>query len=240
MRHLRSYRRGTAARIALIAACACSAAAAAQDRTWSFNVALDGAPIGYHRFTLRPHDGPEGTLELVTEARFSVKVLGITAYRYAHDARERWRGGCLERLDSNTDDNGEQMRVAATPAGERLTGSGPQGQAALAGCVMTFAYWNPRILSQTRLLNAQTGDYEAVAVAQVGRETLEVGGERVPATRYRITGPKRPLDLWYSPQNEWLALESTVAGGRRLRYTLRRRRASRPSARISHASKDPS
>jgi hypothetical protein len=28
------------------------------------------------------------------------------------------------------------------------------------------------------------------------------------------------VDLWYSAQGEWLALESVVAGGRRLRYEL--------------------
>jgi hypothetical protein len=54
----------------------------------------------------------------------------------------------------------------------------------------------------------------------VGEETISVRGTPLPAKRYRITGPKNPIDLWYSATDEWLALESTVAGGRRLRYTL--------------------
>lgn len=203
--------------ILAVALCA-SGAALAQERVWNFRVELDGSPIGHHRFTLRD-DGAER--ELVTQARFSVKVLGITAYRYAHDAVERWRGDCLERLTAHTDDDGKRLDVTARKSGARVTvsGPGPGGQRELDACVMTFAYWNPAILAQKRLLNTQTGDYEAVSVREIGRESITVRGTAVDAARYRITGPKHPIDLWYSAQNEWLALESAVDGGRRLRYT---------------------
>ena len=65
----------------------CSTPALAQTRVWDFRALLDDAPIGYHRFTLT-RQGEEG--ELKSEARFDVKVLFINAYRYVHDATERW------------------------------------------------------------------------------------------------------------------------------------------------------
>ena len=86
---------------------------------------------------------------------------------------------------------------------------------------MSFAYWNPQMLRQTQLLNAQTGALEQTHVVDLGGETITVRGAPVPAKRYRITGTKNPIDLWYSPADEWLALESTLAGGRRLRYALK-------------------
>jgi hypothetical protein len=86
---------------------------------------------------------------------------------------------------------------------------------------MSFAYWNPEILRQTRLLNSQTGQYEAVTIAAMGEEKITVRGAAVQAKRYRITGPKNPIDLWYSADNSWLALQSTLDGGRRLRYLLK-------------------
>ena len=49
---------------------------------------------------------------------------------------------------------------------------------------------------------------------------MEVRGQATPARRYTIEGLERPIHLWYSLQGEWLALESTVAGGKRLRYVL--------------------
>jgi hypothetical protein len=49
---------------------------------------------------------------------------------------------------------------------------------------------------------------------------ITVRGQPQTARKFRLTGPKNPIDLWYSTADEWLALESTVAGGRRLRYAL--------------------
>ena len=191
--------------------------AAAQSRVWNFQVALDDTPIGYHRFTLREQGAGR---ELKAEARFSVKVLFFTAYQYAHEATERWRGNCLDSVSARTDDNGERLAVDTERAGERLAVTTAKGTATVDGCVMSFAYWNPEILRQSRLLNSQTGEYEAVKITALGDASIMVRGTPTAATHYRITGPKNPIDLWYSAAQEWLALESTVAGGRRLRYRL--------------------
>lgn len=194
-----------------------------EERTWRFRADLDGSPIGYHQFTL---SGDDAERVLVTRARFNVKVLGITAYRYEHDATERWRGNCLDRLSAHTDDDGKRLDVSARASDGRMSVSGSQGPHELGPCIMTFAYWNPAILSQTHLLNTQTGEYEAVSVRRIGIESIDAGGGRVDATHYRITGSRHPIDLWYSTRNEWLALESTVDGGRRLRYTASEKRTS--------------
>jgi hypothetical protein len=202
--------------IALLLAGAPASAARAQD--WEFQVFLDEAPIGYHRYTLR-EQGAER--ELKSEARFDVKLLFINAYRYAHEATERWRGDCLDTLAARTNDGGQRLEVAATQQGGRFAISTPRGQNVVEGCVMSFAYWNPEMLRQSRLLNAQTGEYAAVQIADLGEEKITVRGVPVTASRYRITGTKHPIDLWYSADRAWLALQSTVDGGRRLRYQLK-------------------
>jgi hypothetical protein len=189
----------------------------ARTRSWDFQVFLGDAPIGYHQFTL---DEQGERRELRSESRFAVKVLLFTAYRYEHDATELWRGDCLESLTARTNDNGGRPTVDARSDGERLAVATGKGRETIAGCVMSFAYWNPQILSQARLLNPQTGEYEAVKVATLGVENITVRGASVEAKRFRLTGSGKPIDLWYSLGDEWLALESTVAGGRRLRYLL--------------------
>lgn len=190
----------------------------AQPRAWDFQVFLDDDPIGYHRFTL--DEGRDGQA-MRTEARFEVKVLFVTAYRYVHEASELWRGNCLARLEARTNDDGTRLFTEAVADGQRLTVSTVRGRAAIEGCVMSFAYWNPEILRQSQLLNVQTGEYQAVKIARIGDESIAVRGAQVAATRYRITGPKNPIDLWYSADSDWLALESTVSGGRRLRYRIK-------------------
>ncbi len=199
------------------AAAFASPASAAPERVWDFRVFLDDAPIGQHRFVKRDR---EGASELTSDARFNVKVLGFNAYRYTHEAKEEWRAGCLTGLTARTDDNGEQLAVKAVSEGGHLKVVATRARSSLDGCVMTFAYWDPAILRQSRLLNAQSGEYEAVKITQLGQDKLTVRGADVTATHYRITGSKHPIDLWYSAQHEWLALESPLDGGRRLRYRL--------------------
>jgi hypothetical protein len=180
--------------------------AAAQERRWEFRATLDDKPLGYHRFVLRePSGDPAGERELVSSARFEVRFLGFTVYRYAHDATERWRGDCLVSLKARTDDNGERSTVDLAPR----------------TCAMSFAYWNPKILERTELWNAQTGKAEKVQVSALGADWIPVRGETLVARRYQLSGPRHPIELWYSAHCEWLALESRLDQGR-LRYRLER------------------
>jgi hypothetical protein len=176
--------------------------AIAEPLAWNFRVFLDEREIGHHHFALRT-DG--GARELRSEARFQVRVLGLTVYRYVHDAMERWRDDCLQALDSTTDDNGDR---------EKVDWRGEPG-----GCALSFAYWNPKILQGGRLLNAQTGRFEPVTVTSQGEETIEVRGRPTQSQRYRLAGTNLAIDLWYAG-TQWVALESAAKGGRRLRYQL--------------------
>ena len=184
---------------------------------WTFRALLDGKPIGQHRFSISAR-GDERTL--VSEADFAVKILGITAYRYRHRATEAWRGDCLATLSATTDDDGTHSSVRAEADGDAFTIRTAAQTRSVQGCVMSFAYWNPSIQSATRLLNAQTGQLEAVQVSRVGSGSVEVRGHAVAATEFRISGPARPIQVWYSAQGDWVGLDSTVAGGRKLSYRL--------------------
>lgn len=196
------------------------AGAALLTGTWDFQVLLDGKPIGEHRFQV---EGGNGELTVRSNARFDVKLLFIPAYRYRHSATERWRGDCLVQMDARTDDNGtlHQVQMSDGPQGPTVTADGKTEK--LGACPMSFAYWTPKILQQQRLLNAQTGEYQAVQIRSLGESTITVRGVPVRAAHWRIEGPEQPLDLWYSPSGEWLQLESSVSDGKRLRYQLKPR-----------------
>lgn len=184
-------------------------AAVADDNQWNFTALLDGKPIGEHRFSVQ---GPGPQRRVRSEADFSVRLLGVVVYRYRHRADESWRGDCLTGLQASTDDDGDIRWV-------RL---GEAFGTPLAGCVMSFAYWNTAIRGQTRLLNAQTGEVETVQLRRLGDRTIEVRGSPMAATRWRISGTAQPIDIWYSvASDEWVGLDSTVRGGRQLSYRLK-------------------
>lgn len=185
-------------------------------RQWNFEVTLDDEPIGEHRFR-RTASGDHR--QVSSDANFVVKLLGIVVYRYRHQALEQWRGDCLVGLVSTTEENGKTSRVRADAEGA-ATGQADTAHT-LTGCAMSFAYWNPAMRKQTQLLNAQTGRLEPVQVTSQGSGTIEVRGTPTTAARWRISGPAQPIDVWYAADGDWVGLDSTVSGGRRLSYRLK-------------------
>ena len=191
-------------------------------RVWDFAVSLDGDPIGTHRFEVRQSGS---SLTMRGEAAFAVKIFGLTVYRYRHVVTSRWVGDCLASLSAQTDDDGVMASVVAEGVGDgvrvvRRQGGGGEVEQSVAGCLMDFAYWNPRMLGQTRLLNPQTGEVEPVRIV-AGREGEVVArGAGVSARSWRIIGTHEPIEVWYSGQGAWVGLDAAVKGRRTLSYRL--------------------
>lgn len=188
----------------LLLALGAGAAAAQAPRDWNFTVLLDGQPVGEHRFAVQ---GPPQQREVESRARMDVRLFGVFTYRYRHEATERWQGDCLRELRSATEDGGSQSTVDQRPAGE---------------CLMGFAYWHPNLATQTRLLNPQTGQVEAVRFERLPTGPVEVRGQVIDALGWRLLTPKQSVNIWYArTDGAWIGLDAEVTGGRRLAYRLR-------------------
>lgn len=196
-----------------------SAVAMPDRREWNFEVRLGEREIGWHRFTLDV-DGDAALLK--SEAEFEVRLLGFRAYHYRHLAFETWQDGALTEIRSATDDNGRDHRVDGrrVDAGFRLSANGEQRR--LPEAPLSFAYWNPAILEADRLLNSQTGEWVDVEVRSLGEESYAGQPDgAAPARRYRLEGDRLRIDLWYSAEGDWLALESPAPRGATLSYRRR-------------------
>jgi hypothetical protein len=193
---------------------------ASDEKQWRFRVYLDDREIGHHTVRLITEADKK---QVSVEAKFDVKFLFITAYRYEHKAEELWEGSCLDRILSSTDDNGEQMFVRSEPGANGITLTTQTGTRKLEGCVRSFAYWDLELLKTQRLLNTQTGEYQDVEIVALGNRPLEIDGERINARQYRLSVEDYHIDLWYTPDMNWLALQSITESGYRLRYLPDRR-----------------
>jgi hypothetical protein len=197
-----------------VASAAETAARAPVVREWQFRAALDGRSIGDHTFRVTDE---AGEVSVDSRASFDVSFLGFSVYTYEHHARERWKDGCLVSLDSRTDDNGNIQVVTGTLGAEGFALTRGGGTTLLPACTMTFAYWNPAIRSQSRLLNPQTGDYLDITVETAGAATLGT----VDVNRFTIRGKDLRIDLWYErAEDRWLALDSPNTSGGLLSYRL--------------------
>lgn len=183
---------------------------------WEFRVFLDDREVGHHNFTVQ-RDGDTRRVE--SRARFQVKFLFINAYEYRHEADETWRGGCLQRIQARTDDNGDVSAVAGRREDDRFLLETDGDAETLPGCIQTFAYWNLDFLESDRLLNPQTGEYAEVSLTRLDPETLTIDDRDVKAQVYRLMVDGRRIDLWYTRDDHvWLALEAETEGDRILRY----------------------
>jgi hypothetical protein len=195
-------------------------AAAAEPRQYDFEVLLDGRPIGSHRYEVAPA-GP-GSYEVDSRASLDFRILGVSLYRYRHEAREQVTGDCLERIEALTRDNGESLAVRGGRSGGQFRLEAPAGRPESGGCLLGYAYWDLRQLQRrSELLNPQTGELDAVTMEYAGKEPLQRQGGAVPASRYRLRSTSHVIDLWYSEDEEWLQLETRVLGGRQLQYRRR-------------------
>jgi len=189
----------------------------ASSQSYDFKVFLGKDEIGRQRFDV----SSEGDRTQVrVDAQFKVKFLYITVYTYRHTNIETWEGTCLREIHTETDDNGDSFFVNGIFRNGQLQVQTQAGNWIGEGCIKTFAYWNPEWIKGERLLNSQTGEHQPVSILAVGEETIPVQGVPTRAIHRRIVTDKFAVDLWYTLNGRWVALQSTTKKGDTLRYTL--------------------
>jgi hypothetical protein len=193
------------------------AASAGSGKEWRFRVYLDGREIGYHHFRLT-QDGPETAL--LARAEFDVTFLSIPVFSYRHEDTELWDGQCLQEIRATTVENGERFQVEGRANGESFRLSTRSGEQTLPACVSSFAYWDKAFLQHDRLLNPQTGEYLDIETRYLGEQNIRVRDQATAASHYRVNAGETGIDLWYSQEGQWLALEATIRGDRALRYHI--------------------
>ncbi len=189
-------------------------------KEWAFDVFLDKSKMGQHTFTLNDN-------KLTSTAKFNVKVLFIEAYAYNHKATEQWNNGCLTQLTAHTVENKDVNDVNGKLTDAGFVVDNGKGLQTLPDCTMTFAYWDPKILTQTKLLNPQNAEWLDIKVNKIGEASIAVKGQQTNTTHYKLSGTlagkqKLNIELWYTADTkEWVALKSTTPEGYLVSYVLK-------------------
>lgn len=199
--------------------CLLLAAPMLQAKEWAFDVFLDKSKIGSHTFTFKDNT-------LVSRAKFNVKVLFIDAYKYDHTSKEQWQNDCLSNIEVNTTEDKVTTNVKGKKTASSFEISDGKTSQTLPECVMTFAYWNPKILDQAKLLNPQNAEYLDTTFTKLGAANINVQGKPTETTHYKLSGAlngvkKLNIELWYNQNNEWVALKSVTPEGYNIIYKLK-------------------
>ena len=191
--------------------------AGAAERPLAFDIFRKGELIGSHVIAFKP----EGeALEVAVDIRLLVKLLFVPVYRYEHRNRELWQGDRLLRIDSRTDDNGEELSVRgiAGPDGFKVQAGEDSYVAPLD--VISTSWWNFATVKRRKLLNSQKGELMAVSVTRVGEEQVETAAGPIPATHYVVDGEAK-LELWYDGEERLAKIRFAGSDGAPIEYRRR-------------------
>lgn len=189
-------------------------AAPPASRRLAFAVLRNGERIGEHRMTF---SGDAASPTVSTEVDMTVKLGGVTVYRYRHTAREVWADGRFESLESVTDATAGDRKVSArrTPSGV-LIRTGRREVLAPAG-TSPLTHWNPRVLTG-RLFNPQEGDLVRITAAPKGvRPVILADGRSVEAQVWSLRG-EAEIDNWYDRAGVWTGLKGRLKDGSVIEY----------------------
>ena len=179
---------------------------------------MDGKLIGEHTFQLKEE---EKFHQLTSNANFKVTLLSIPVYKYKHISQELWNKNCLHSISAVTQDGGDEYKVLGKFDTNTFRLIEPAKEAFSAECPMTFSYWNPLMLKQSKLLNVQMGDYVEVEIKSLGKKIIKVRNENLEADSYQLTAPKINIQIWYKDNKEWVKLESITPDDHHISYILR-------------------
>ena len=181
----------------------------AYTEVWEFDAVLNDKVIGQHTFIYEDEN-------TVSEANFKFEYLFMD-FIYQHKSSETWQGNCLKIISSKTDDDGDFYDVSGYMEDNQFMVTTNNKTSELPFCVMTFAYGNPKILDQKKLMNSQNGEYLDVDIQYLREENHMVKGKDILTDLWQIEAKGDDGDLlvhlWYDKNMNWVSLKSQTPIG---------------------------
>ena len=183
---------------------------------WVFDAVLNNKVIGQHTFIYKDE-------KTTSDANFQFEYF-LMDFIYQHKSTETWEDSCLKTISSKTDDDGDLYEVSGHIEANQFLVTTNNETTELPLCVMTFAYGNPKILEQKKLMNAQTGEYLDVNIQFLREESHMVKGKEILTSLWQIEAKGDDGDLlvhlWYDKNMNWVSLKSQTPIGD-MQYNLK-------------------
>lgn len=163
-----------------------------------FHALWKGITVGSYTFTVTP-TGQAAGFSVDHALTIKVKIGFITAYRYLHRATEVWQNGRLSKLTSETDDDGDALRLTAVAEGAEIAIDRPHGRCRAPGDLLTTTCaWHPAFVAATAVLDAAEGRVVALQTSVLGNRCEMIGGRECEVTDHRFAAPKLSGQLSYA------------------------------------------
>lgn len=174
----------------------------------SFDVQRNGKTIGQHIVSIHD-DGDQVIVD--TQIDVKINVAFVTVFRYSQTGREVWKDGKLVKLDTLSNDNGNEIKLTAERDENGLMVHGTRFDGTMVDVALPTSYWNTATVACTQMFNTQNGKLMDVNVQKDGADVIEVGGQAVEATKYVIDGDLKK-QIWYDRAGTWVKSVFNVRG----------------------------
>ncbi len=190
----------------------------AQSGTYAYQILRNGEVVGEQRMDFQRR-GNE--LQVITDIRISITLLGIKIYDFTQRIEEAWRDGALVRLTSVADDDGNSRNVRLVRKGDRLVGTYDEKQRDLPGHLLPSTLWSSAVVEHGSILETTRGRERTFSVAQKGVEQLKLPLGTVRAHHFVFTGEFR-REAWYDESGVLVAGQMEAKDGSIIRQELLR------------------
>lgn len=168
--------------------------ALAESKTVTYTILKEGDPIGKETYVI-DKDDERTTVALTVDSAVHILFLD---FKYHHTRTESWNGAALEKLSSDTDDDGSKhhVEIAANPAGGfEVTTDGKA--VTVSPEAFPVVQWNKAMVGHPVLIPVESDDtpYKA-AFKDAGAASVTIGGQAVQTEHFVLSGDI-DRDLWY-------------------------------------------
>jgi hypothetical protein len=210
-RYFGSMRRGNAllAVALFIAGAALAHPAKAARQVYEYRV-VHGTygDIGHYTNTI---DRAGDEINVETELRIAVKILGVVVYREEASRSEHWRRDRLVSFEGVTVTNGDKLEVRGEARGGAFAITTPSGTVLVPGNVHPSNPWSAMILNTDAMMSTRTGRFTHVRVTGGELEAKVLNGSLQPLHKYEIDSDKRQF-VWLDDHGMPVAFRTEESG----------------------------
>jgi len=185
----------------------------------AFTVLRDGSPIGTHDIVFS-ENGQKLTVDITTDIKVKLPLIGIVVYRFAHQGHETWVNGALTELSSVTNDDGTDHQVKAVSDGSHLAVESDVTSHDSQPGIIPGSLWNPAVRDQSILLNTLDGTEMKVTIDALDMEEISTSSGSIKARHVRIRGDLQ-RDLWYAEDGRLVRMVFAAKDDSQIEYRLK-------------------
>jgi hypothetical protein len=196
-------RRAGAILVAALTAASAGMVRAEDAGEFTFTVLKDGAPVGQHRFEF---DRNGERIEIKEATEIEVRFAMIPLYIFEHQAREVWENGRAVRIDSTTNDNGDELKITVRPGDQGYVRTVNGRVDKFDGSMRVLGFWDKDILNHHEFFSTVEDKILKVSFELIGWEKITLAGKELDAEHYRMVGDEE-RDLWFDKDGHLARIE---------------------------------